>query len=312
MRGLPGWRRECCLKLRARSTSSVTLTGICFEPTSHGILVSTMQDPQQLISRAYQQARRSGKPDWHRMTTAVLKNRLLEITSREFNEARYDASNFMEFVSRYPELLSVDDSEFPPVVTLRGSEADRLLSTDADDQSTFYRIRSDLWQAALDYSSGTKYVWDVEAGESRPIRGSETGPTIDTIDADIQRRWRREFMEERSESFDLTDTEMKQADEWTNLQLGTSRLPDRLVRPWNQYFRDCVLGHLRGWFSKNGLDEPQDLVSTSGQRQTSRSTATEELRELVISAARQMTHEELSGLRLPIEAVLHITKRRKR
>ena len=131
MRGLPGWRRECCLKLRARSTSSVTLTGICFEPTSHGILVSTMQDPQQLISRAYQQARRSGKPDWHRMTAAVLKNRLLEITSREFNEARYDASNFMEFVSRYPELLSVDDSEFPPVVTLRGSEADRLLSTDA-------------------------------------------------------------------------------------------------------------------------------------------------------------------------------------
>ena len=246
------------------------------------------------------------------MTAAVLKNRLLEITSREFNEALYDASNFMEFVSRYPELLSVDDSEFPPVVTLRGSEADRLLSTDADDQSTFYRIRSDLWHAALDYSSGTKYLWDVDTGESRPVQGSETGPIIDTIDTDIQRRWRREFLEERSESFDLSDAEINEVNDWVKLQLGTSSLPDRLVQPWNHFFRDHVLGHLRGWFSKHGLTHPRDLVSKPGQRQAKGATATDELREFVISVTRQMTHEELSDLKLPAGSVLRTTRRRKR
>ena len=312
MHGLPGWRRECCLKLRARSASSVTSTEICFEPTSHGILVSTMQDPQQLISRAYQVARRSGKPNWHRMTTAVLKNRLLEITNKEFDEASYGASNFMGFVSQFPDLLLVDVSDFPPIVELRDSERDLLPSIQDGETPAVYHIRSDLWHAALDYSSGTKYVWDVDVGESRPLQGSETEPIIDTIDAGIQRRWRKEFLEQRSESFDLSDAEINQVDDWVDLLLGTSLLPDRLVQPWNHFFRDHVLGHLRGWFSKFDLAHPHDLVSKPGQGQTRRATATEELRELVMSVARQMTHEELSDLKLPAEAVLRMTKRHKR
>ena len=48
-----------------------------------------MEDAKQLIRQAFKQARVSGKPDWHRMTTAVLKNRLLSITGNAFNETEY-------------------------------------------------------------------------------------------------------------------------------------------------------------------------------------------------------------------------------
>ena len=125
-----------------------------------------MQDAQQLIVRAYKEARHSGKPDWRRMTTAVLKNRLLDLTGRDFDETDYGASSFMGFVSRYPDMLQVDDSVFPPIVELYGMEADRLPSAGDEYTPTAYHIRSDLWQAALDYSSGMQYVWDLNTEES--------------------------------------------------------------------------------------------------------------------------------------------------
>ena len=66
------------------------------------------------------------------MTIAVLKNRLLDLTAREFTEARYGATSFKDFVSHYPDILQLDDSVFPPVVELCGVEADRMSSTDDD------------------------------------------------------------------------------------------------------------------------------------------------------------------------------------
>ena len=39
-----------------------------------------MENPERLIIRAFEQARDAGKLDWQRMTTAVLKNRMLGIT----------------------------------------------------------------------------------------------------------------------------------------------------------------------------------------------------------------------------------------
>lgn len=39
-----------------------------------------MENPNRLIIRAFEQARDAGKIDWSRMTTAVLKNRILGLT----------------------------------------------------------------------------------------------------------------------------------------------------------------------------------------------------------------------------------------
>ena len=95
------------------------------------------------------------------MTTAVLKNRLLDLTGRAFDEAAYGATSFMDFVLRNKETLAVDHSTVPPLVELRNAASSRQPSDEAVDVKAPHRIRPDLWKAALDYSSGTRYVWDV-------------------------------------------------------------------------------------------------------------------------------------------------------
>ena len=270
-----------------------------------------MQDPQNLIVRAFQEAHHSGKPQWRKMTIAVLKNRLLDLTGRDFDEASYGASSFMDLVLRYPDMLQVDDSVFPPVVELYGAEGDRLSSTDDDHKTTYYHIRSDLWRAVLDYSSGMKYVWDFDKNQARPSQGSELSPVIDTTTADIQRLWRQQFLDEVKQPLNLSLTEMRESDEWLQLQLGTSHLPARLIPRWNRFFRDKVLDHLRSWFSGAGIAVPDDMVSSARSRKGSSPSETENLRELVISVAHEMTHDELSELKLPSEAVLRATKRRR-
>ncbi len=48
------------------------------------------------------------------MTLAVLKNRVLDHTDRSFDEARWGAGSFREFVGMFPEVVSVDSSTRPP------------------------------------------------------------------------------------------------------------------------------------------------------------------------------------------------------
>ena len=67
-----------------------------------------MEDAKQLIQQAFEQAKASGKPDWHRMTTAVLKNRLLSLTGNAFNEAAYGAPTFSNFVATHDDLVYID------------------------------------------------------------------------------------------------------------------------------------------------------------------------------------------------------------
>ncbi len=271
-------------------------------------LAEKSQDAERLITRAFQEARSSGKPDWRRMTTAVLKNRLLDVTRRKFNESQYGASSFMDFVSRYPDTLRVDDSVFPPIVELFSIDADQLSPAGTDYTSTTYHIRSDLWQAVLDYSSGTTYVWDIARKDARPGQDFDRNPVIDTVTADLQREWRQEFLSEVTRTLELTHMEVEQTKEWIQLHLGTSRLPTQLIPKWNRFFRDKVFAHLQRWFSDSGLEPPDDMASSANRRPVRSPSETEGLRELVIAVVRKMTHEELSGLSLPSEAVLRVTR----
>ena len=173
------------------------------------------------------------------MTTAVLKNRLLDLTDRSFDEAHWGASSFMNFVSNYPDMLQVDESAFPPVVELYGTEADRLASEGDEYTPIVYHIRSDLWQAALDYSSGVQYVWDRDTKRAKPRHGLETVPIIDTVTADLQRQWRHEFRDLMTDSLELTDVELDQTAvrskcrdrDWSCVERTTSRLRIPRGRP---------------------------------------------------------------------------------
>ena len=271
--------------------------------TTH--LVRIMQTAQQLIAEAFEQARLSGKQDWNKMTTAVLKNRLLDLTGRAFDEAAYGATSFMDFVLRNKETLAVDRSTVPPLVELRNAASSRQPSDEAVDVKAPHRIRPDLWKAAIDYSSGRRYVWDIAGRRAVPSTGRHGELIISTVTEDLQRSWRQQFIADVKAT--LSEEETDQIDRWLQQHLGVSHLPVRLMSKWTSSFRDRVREHLLQWFVESNLQPPEDQISTEGGPSSS-STETDALRDLVLAVVRKMTRDELSRLTLPPGAVLRATQ----
>lgn len=115
------------------------------------------------------------------MTTAVLKNRLLSLTDRQFNEATYGASSLADFVSKFSDILNIDDGQSPTVIELKDRENTGL---DFGGESRITRIRSDLWRAIFDRSSGNTYYWLAETGEVATEPTDGVCPILPTIDAE--------------------------------------------------------------------------------------------------------------------------------
>lgn len=122
------------------------------------------ETPGALIIRAFERARASGKPEWFRMTTAVMKNRLLELTGNEFSEQAYGVSNIREFLALAPDTVRLTYSGGQLFVELL--EGSRPAAGPPEDRQS--RIRPDLWLAVMDYSSGRRYVWDPQEQSARP------------------------------------------------------------------------------------------------------------------------------------------------
>ena len=95
------------------------------------------------------------------MRGTVLKNRMLDLTERTFNEADYGADRFGALVEQLDELLAVDHSAKPFLVELREPyRSDITASESIGESSGRNRIRADLWNAIVDYSDAEGWVWD--------------------------------------------------------------------------------------------------------------------------------------------------------
>lgn len=113
--------------------------------------MSELQNAHQLIEQAFEQARRSGKPEWWNMAIPVLKNRLLLLTDRKFREADFGARSFREFLRNASDTVEVHDAPLPGHVTLRSAAVADL---PAEESKIVRReIRPDLWEAVLDFSA---------------------------------------------------------------------------------------------------------------------------------------------------------------
>ncbi len=154
---------------------------------------------EKLVVAAFAQARRSGKVEWDRMTTAVLKNRLLALTDGAFRESDYGASSMVDLVSSMSEIVVIDISTAPATVSLVGGRSipgwDTTTSASTLRPPTEGdRIRPDLWRATMDYASGYSYGWD--GSEAKVFEEpSEEIETLPTLTSDEIRLWRQEFLE---------------------------------------------------------------------------------------------------------------------
>ena len=192
-----------------------------------------MEEAQRLIVSAYEQARSSGNPDWNKMTTAVLKNRLLDLTRGAFDETAYGATSFTDFVM-HNEILHVDRSVFPPIVELLETAQLSQPHIAAIETGSRYRIRSDLWRAALDYSSGERYVWDAAKNLATPSEGTDDKLFISPATSELQSDWRKQFKTEIMPT--LTADESTRVDHWIDQNGASSQLPSRLKSKWNSIF----------------------------------------------------------------------------
>src|SRR5260221_3367596 len=121
-------------------------------------------DLRRLIRKAFEVARQTDREDWQQMSVAVLKNRLLDITDRTFNERDYGARSIGELVRKVPDMLLVYENTRPLLVKLLSTESPTDESLPTDDS----RIRSDLWRAVIDYRSGQRYVWNGSVAVPQP------------------------------------------------------------------------------------------------------------------------------------------------
>ena len=82
------------------------------------------QELRKLIVGAFSDAKATGKQNWQVMHLSVLKNRLLQRTQREFQEASYGANTMLEIVNRFPDLLEARNEQ-PPSVMFLTQEIDK-------------------------------------------------------------------------------------------------------------------------------------------------------------------------------------------
>ncbi|MGH7617200.1 MAG: hypothetical protein ACREPM_08240 [Gemmatimonadaceae bacterium] len=266
------------------------------------------RDPKELVLAAFAMARESGKEDWWRMTAAVLKNRLLALTRGEFNEHEYGATGFLRFLGLAGDAIRLDRSSFPPIVELKGHSDDGRAESPiktAQVHGPSSRIRPDLWQALLDYSSGHQYVWDRVRREARQSSEvEEVEPRLPTLSRQDHSEWRAEFA--RAVEGSLNQSDRPRVDAWKEKGLPAASLPPVVRGQWTQWQKERVEQRARAWFREQNIDPPADLMLGPPAGKASVQGTDEYARQFALDCVRQMTTSELLELNLPLRVVLRV------
>jgi len=270
--------------------------------------MSMTDTPSSLIQSAFEQARRSGKPEWYRMTIAVLKNRLLTLTDGQFQETAFGAQTMRDFVKLASDVVGIDDEGRLPVVVLLGSEPTEILR----DSQPRLRVRADLWRAIVDYSRHSVFVWDPVSNQARVKLVTDDLPVLPTIRENDLREWRKLFVDRHS--LGLDEETINQLNAWQDRVLSSKVLPRQLAEVWLTELRDRVLDRLRLWFAENGIEEPRDLLQPiyTAQAEAKDGDDLNALRRLAVDCIKVMNERELSELRFPPGVLLRAMQEQKK
>ena len=285
-----------------------------------------------LVRAAFEQAQTSGKPDWEEMTSAVLKNRLLDMTERQFSESRYGSSSFIQLVRRIPDLLDIVGDHPPfrlrlktPIVAITDTDSGAAFEGQAVSVSEpgfavppqgdwrRVRIRDDLWRAIIDYDSGDIYVLDPDTGAVRPKEVTDADlPEAPTATQEDVSSWRHEFVESLAPS--LRTRFAEELGTWLDHGGRQADLPRPIRGLWVEFLKRKVSNRLNEWFKAQGKPSPSDmLISETGALPPAEAIdeviRTRQLRDLIIRAVRTMTYDELTKISLPAIALLRVSGR---
>lgn len=235
------------------------------------------------------------------MTPAVLKNRLLDATDRTFDESDWNASSFAEFLKQFDDVVApVPDSRPPQIKLVQGESSSA--PEEIRDIGSRRRIRPDLWDAVLDYSSDLRYFWDgTRAVKVAPDEVS-AGVELPTLDKSEFSEWRHEFVRRESANHPRASARLVS---WLEKDQPLVALPRPLRTAWVIELKMRVFRRLEDWFQAKGIAPPDDLVYDDELAGSPDATA-DPLRERVLAAVRAMSREELETLQLPATVLMRI------
>lgn len=241
------------------------------------------------------------------MKTAVLKNRLLDLTNRQFKESDWGADSFRGFVERFDDVVAIVPGEHPLAVRLLARDcsgplvAEGETAAQAPDPGPRFRIRRDLWEAILDHSSGTRYVWDGQRAVPVSDGGlAEEANLLPTLSEEEYQSWRSEFVRARSSENSSAASFLYV---WLEKEQPLGMLPSPLRVAWIIELKQRVIERLQAWFKERGIDPPSDLLTDEAPTQDEK-VDVEALRELVLATVRGMSRAELESLRLPARVLM--------
>jgi hypothetical protein len=246
------------------------------------------------------------------MPTAVLKNRLLDLTDRTFDEADWGATTTREFVERLAPTLALDVSTRPTTVILHPDvdvgDQEMVAAVEPARRRGEWRIRQDLWDAVVDCVSGHAYVWD--GAHAVPRSPEELDGTtvvlLPTVTPEELRAWREAFAAEFRETIDA-DLQ-NELDRWRQSPASSQMLPQRYRNRWYGVLKRHVRARLDSWFADRGFEPPPDWIASSALARPRPGDETEHLRSVALRAVRMMTREELERLDLPVSVVARLSR----
>ena len=258
----------------------------------------TEDNGADLVRKAFEMARLSGKDPWDSMTIAVLKNRILTISGGKFNEGQFGVPSFRAFLALHvPSVITIDDSRRPSVVTLSTAETGQS----EHDGPSYSKIRPDLWRAILDYSSGRVYVWDDHEGVARVAVEHDERPRLPTASAEEFAAWRQDFAVNHQSA--LSGEPLLRLQRWAGEGLPTLFLPAHVRLLWNGDLKKRVESRLREWFAEREFQPPANLVFLQPATPTKFNDASQ-LRRFLIACIEGMSEEELRSLQIPAASAL--------
>jgi hypothetical protein len=300
---------------RARSAGLMTEDGEFDEVVDvaeNGPTEPRLESARELVLRAYAAAKATGRPDWRRMTTAVLKNRLLDLTDRTFDEADWGAATAREFVETLAPMLALDFTTRPTTAVLHSDfdVEDQVMVAAAEParKRGEWRIRQDLWNAVVDCVSGHAYVWDgaLAAARSPEELDESSLPRLPTVTPEELTKWREGFADEIRGSVDADFQEA--LDRWRESPTRSQVLPQRYRNRWYGVLKRHVRARLDSWFADHAIDPPADWILTSALAPPSTGDDTEHLRSVALRAVRMMTRAELERLDLPASVIARMSR----
>lgn len=214
------------------------------------------------------------------MRLAVLKNRMLQLSDRDFDERKLGFESFSQFVSTVlRQLVEVSG----PECSLRDPGS---VKGGADRE----RVNPDFWRATLDYSSGRHYYWDPGAHTVHALSATQASNPkwvkIPSATPEMLAKWRQEFRDAHPDN--------KLVEIWSAEARPTRFLPWNLQGQWNGELRRHVSGLLREWATNNSLE-----LELAARVETSES-AFRLLRKIAHAWVDRLSEDELRKLPIPL------------